>query len=378
MFGQKLKPWLIAVLLGTVLQGCSLVSVSLPPSLFGIKDPNQPNQQYSGSPSESRGFFANLGPKKDPALLNRRRPALNPGAPVRGAAPEFSMTQGGASMMPPSMQMPPEMRGAPPPMGMPDAMPMGSAGLMPRGMAMPAPSMPAGMGGYSTPSLPSMPADVNLNRGADVVGWGRNSQGDFNPFMKYKMEPVFEPLTSIHTMTSSEYKQVAWLDRGFIPLVDVPEEPEALKRAKEEMEPFELLEAERDAATMKNQEIRSPEGEEVMIPSDEKQIDDTLVQEVTTSNKKVGESTGFLRYMQELITIRVPENGYVSPKGSLRLLKEPSYKSVPPVATVTTESNVQKQNPPEQPVPQVEPYQPKEKVIVVHPSRYKLRRSQMY
>jgi hypothetical protein len=62
----------------------------------------------------------------------------------------------------------------------------------------------------------------------------------------------------------------------------------------------------------------------------------------------------------------------------LRLLKEPSYKSVPPVATVTTESNVQKQNPPEQPVPQVEPYQPKEKVIVVHPSRYKLRRSQMY
>lgn len=410
---------LVAAATTMVLSGCSLVSVSLPPSLFGIDEPTQTAQYPGQPPQEKKSWFSSLIPSRpqDPAMTNRRRPVYNPADhDSHMSAPAYS--QRGAT--PYALNTPPmggmgdgmtgfssfydQMPGGSPASAYPyGGNPYGqsnSGGYAPTGQAAPPPSYGSsygnGMGGFDAPSLdgyqvppmPSGPSDAQVQQGLQSLGWGKNSSGSYNPWAKYKQDPVFEPMNAHYAISVSNNDPTDTfnlaLEDSYRRLTTVPEARTSIKEMQEKRESFEALEKQRDDANAYNTQIRSPENPSETL-ADELVNEEEMLPPLDTTDT-APPSPSFLERLQQLITIDADE-GSAYNDNPHRDIAPPTANSgeqetslFAPLFEADSKPNQFQETTADAPSlsapPSVQPYRKPEGVIL-KPSRYKERRDRM-
>ncbi len=373
------------------LSGCSLVSISLPSSLFGISDPNQHASEQQGSIKTS-SWLDHFKPDKDPAALNRRRPVYNPSGGTFMAQTSPSMPTYASPAMPP----PPtagmhgtggfadfyaQMPGGPPTANQPSftqGNPYRSDNTGSAGVASNlAPDYSVPSFDYSAPSVPDGPSDAQIQQHLQTLGWGKNSQGSYNPFKKYKEDAVFEPLSASYTLIvpttsntdNTETTKLALFGIGdsFRSLTSVPETPSDLDKTTDKLKEFEVLEEQRDSANQRNIRLRSPDEEIPPVENTETEAFIAPAPEPVLTNQE----PSFLDRIQQLITIDVDINNPIFTDDPHRVRQTNTH---------TQDFSSQSLTPPSKqeslPLPKVTPYQAPEAVLL-SPSRYKARREGM-
>ncbi len=377
--------------------------------------------------AQNSSWFSGTKPSQPAALERRRRPANNPNGISQmpaTAAPQYQsnpyanmngMPYGGAPSAMPSAPMGAPTMGAPSMGGnggfndfysqMPGGAPSAATGYPPQsgaygqpqsnaGMAYPsqnspnisgygggfdmpsAPSMPS-MNSYDMPSMPSAPSDAQVQQHLQTLGWGRSSNGSYNPWAKYKPDPVFEPMTNQFTMSRDEYDstasfEIAFLNDSYRKLSTVPESPISVDEMNAKRETFTPLEEKRDATNLYNQELRTSR-DDVGILGEEMHTDEMVEQQPLESAADSKDSTSFLQWLEDVITIKLGQDGNVyfqdNPHQKQPLKTTTHFKQLSEAAHSTsnfnngTSSQIPRK-PTNFPPPKVVPYKAPESIIL--------------
>lgn len=392
------------------------------PSPYGTAGGYPPPIQNTG---QRNSWFGSSNTTQSPALERRRRPANNPnGAPQMSAtaAPQYQsnpyanmngMPYGGApSAMPAPTGMPPMGASS---MGggggfddfysqMPGGAPSGATSYPPQsgaygqapyagtayppqnpsntsglggGFDMPsAPSMPS-MNSYDMPSMPSAPSDAQVQQHLQTLGWGRSSNGSYNPWAKYKPDPVFEPMKNQFTMSRDEYDstasfEIAFLNDSYRKLSTVPKSPTSVDEMNAKRETFIPLEEKRDATNLYNHNLRTS-GDDVGILGEEMHTDEMVEQQPLESAADSKDSTSFLQWLEDVITIKLGQDGNVyyqdNPHQKQPLKTTTHFKKSSKAAQPTSNFNKNTASQPPRnatnsPPPKVVPYKAPESIIL--------------